>query len=81
MAIEIDKDSMARAVKALQRHFEDRRNEELGNLEARFLVEHFVVHVGPAIYNQAVRDAQAMMQDKLVDIDGELFEPEPTLPE
>lgn len=77
MAIELDKEATASAVAALQTYFEEKRDEELGNLEGQFLLEFFLAHVGPAIYNRAVSDAQALMQDKLVDIDGELFEDEP----
>ena len=77
MTIELDKDVKTRTIEAIQKHFEDRRNEEIGNLEAQFLLDVLVAQAGPAIYNQAIRDAQARMQDKLVDLDGELFEPDP----
>jgi uncharacterized protein (DUF2164 family) len=80
MTIKLDKDAQKRAITALQRHFEDRRDEELGNLEAAFLLDFFLEHVGPVVYNQAIRDAQALMQDKVVDLDGELFEEEPPAP-
>lgn len=80
MVVELDKDAKARAVKAIQKHFEERRDEEIGNLEAQFLLDLLLEQVGPAIYNRAIRDAQALMQDKLVDLDGELFEPEPSEP-
>ena len=39
-----------------------------------FLLDFFLDQIGPTIYNRAVGDAQALMQDKLIDIDGELFE-------
>lgn len=74
MAIELDKDSRAQAIQSIQTYFDEKRDEELGNLEAGFLLDFFLDHIGPTIYNRAVGDAQALMQDKLVDIDGELFE-------
>ena len=77
MAIELEKDSRKRAVKSIQSYFEQKRDEQLGNLEAEFLLDHFLEQIAPAIYNKAVGDAQALMQDKLIDIDGELFAPEP----
>lgn len=80
LAIELEKDDRVRAVRAIQKHFEERRDEEIGNLEAQFLLDFLLEQVGPAIYNRAIRDAQAVMQDKLVDLDGELFEPEPSEP-
>jgi len=77
MAIEIDKETRQRAVESVQEYFEQKRGEEWGNLEAGFLLDFFLERIAPSIYNQAVRDAQALMQDKLIDIDGELFEDEP----
>jgi uncharacterized protein (DUF2164 family) len=34
-------------------------------------------HVGPAVYNQAIRDAQAHLQQVTTDLDLTLHEPEP----
>ena len=80
MAIELDKEPRSQAIKSIQGYFEEKRDEELGNLEAGFLLDFFLEQIGPIIYNRAVSDAQALMQDKLIDIDGELFEPESTSP-
>jgi len=74
MAIELDKDSRTQAIQSIQTYFTEKRDEELGNLEAGFLLDFFLDQIGPTIYNRAVGDAQALMQDKLIDIDGELFE-------
>ena len=78
MAVELGKDSRAHAIQLIQAYFDEKRDETLGNLEATFLLDFFLEQIGPLIYNRAVGDAQALMQDKLIDIDGELFEPEPT---
>ena len=78
MAIELDKNTRDGAVKSIQTYFEQKRDEELGNLEAGFLLDFFIEQIGPAIYNKAVANAQALMQDKLIDIDGELFEEAPS---
>ena len=78
MAIELDKDPRAHAIESIQTYFDQKRDEQLGNLEAGFLLDFFLEQIGPMIYSRAVADAQALMQDKLIDIDGELFEPEPT---
>lgn len=77
MPIELDKDPRAHAIESIQIFFDQKRDERLGNLEAGSLLDFFLEQIGPMIYNRAVADAQALMQDKLIDIDGELFEPEP----
>ena len=43
---------------------------------AGLLLNYFVEEVGPAIYNQAIADAQARIQQRLSDIEGELYAPE-----
>jgi uncharacterized protein (DUF2164 family) len=37
------------------------------------LLDFFMKEVGPAIYNRAIADAQARMQQCVVDLNGELF--------
>ncbi len=51
-------------------------DEEVGDLKAGFLVDYFIALVGPSAYNQGVKDAQAFMQDKLMDLEGEVYEPD-----
>jgi len=48
--------------------------EPIGELPAGSLLNFFVEEVGPAIYNQAVADAQSRMQQRVADLDGELYE-------
>ena len=62
MAIELDKEPRSQAIKSIQGYFEEKRDEELGNLEAGFLLDFFLEQIGPIIYNRAVSDAQALMQ-------------------
>ena len=47
--------------------------EPLGELPAGLLLQFFVEEIGPAIYNQAVADAQARLQQRVGDLAGELF--------
>ena len=58
------------------RLFREKLDQEIGPLAAELLLEFFVRELGPSIYNQAVKDAQAFVQDKVMDLDGVLFQPE-----
>jgi uncharacterized protein (DUF2164 family) len=40
------------------------------------LLDFFVRELGPAVYNQGVRDAARFLQEKLSDINGEIYERE-----
>lgn len=61
------------AIASLKRYFEANMDETLGDLKAGALLNYFVEEIGPAIYNQAIRDAQARLGQRVADLDGELF--------
>ena len=74
--IEFSKQARADAIASLQQYFERNLPEPIGELAAGLLLNFFVEEIGPAIYNQAIRDAQTRMQQRVADLDGELFEDE-----
>jgi uncharacterized protein (DUF2164 family) len=47
------------AIHRIQAHFRRERGEELGDLAAGFLLDFIESELGPAFYNQGVRDAKA----------------------
>ena len=64
-------------VEAIQRHFAAEFDEPLSDFRAEQLLDFFVAELGPPVYNQGVRDAAGYIADKLVDIEGDIFEREP----
>jgi uncharacterized protein (DUF2164 family) len=71
--IELNKQARADAIASLQRYFDENMPEPLGDLSAGLLLNFFLEEVGPAVYNQAIRDAQARIQQRAADLDGELY--------
>lgn len=63
---------IAAARRFLAREFE----VELSEFQARGLLDFFVRHLGAPVYNQAIQDARAFLQEKLTDLEGEFYEPE-----
>lgn len=59
---------------ALQRYFEDELDFELGQFDADFMLDFISKKIGPAFYNQGVRDAQNVLDLKLADINDELYQ-------
>lgn len=57
-----------RVVDAVKGYFLTEREEELGDLAAGLLVDFFVEQAGPAVYNQALADAQKFMSEKVEDL-------------
>ena len=76
MAIDIHKDVQTAAVASIQRFFEERMDNRIGNLEARSLLDFFIKELAPSIYNQAIADAQAHLQAKVLDLDVDCHEQE-----
>ena len=76
MKIELSKQARSDAIPSIQRYFQDNLPEPIGNMAAGQLLDYFVEEIGPAIYNQAIADAQARIQQRLSDLEGELYAPE-----
>jgi uncharacterized protein (DUF2164 family) len=49
---------------------------EMSEFQARRLLEFFVRRLGAPVYNQAIQDARAFLQERLSDLEGEFYEPE-----
>ncbi len=60
----------------VQAYFSNEHDESIGDLKAEMLVEFFLKKLGPKIYNQAIEDANAFIQEKLVDLESILYAPE-----
>jgi uncharacterized protein (DUF2164 family) len=73
MNVELNKQVRAAAVASVQRYFEENMTEPIGNLPAGLLLDFFIEEIGPVIYNRAIADAQARMQQNVVDLNGELY--------
>jgi uncharacterized protein (DUF2164 family) len=71
--IEISKQARADAIASIKRYFEENMPEPIGDLPSGLLLNFFIEEIGPAIYNQAIRDAQGHMQQRVADLDGELY--------
>ncbi len=77
MRIRLDVERRKALLRSVQQHFEEAFDEPLSDFRAEGLIELFVRELGPAVYNQGVRDACAAMQEKLGDLEGEVYEAEP----
>ena len=72
-AIELEKKERERAIASIKRYFAEELPEPIGDLPAGLLLNFFLEEIGPAIYNQAVGDAQARMAMRVADLNGELY--------
>ncbi len=73
MTIELPKQKRNDAIASLQRYFEENLPEPLGELPAGLLLNFILEEIGPAVYNQAIHDAQTRLQQRVTDLDSELY--------
>lgn len=73
MVIELPKQARADAIASIRRYFEENLAEPIGELAAGLLLNYIVEEIGPVIYNRAIGDAQARVQQRVADLSGELY--------
>jgi len=73
MTIEIPPQVRAQAIASIQRYFQENMSEPIGHLPAGLLLNFFIEEIGPVLYNRAIADAQTRMQQRVSDLNGELF--------
>lgn len=71
--IELPKQVRADAIASIQRYFEENMPEPIGELPAGLLLNFFIEEIGPVIYNHAISEAQTRMQQRVADLNGELY--------
>ena len=76
MPIALPKETRQKLIASIRRYFEENLEEEIGDLKASLLLDFVLAEIGPSLYNQAIADAQAFLQDKLIDLDSSLYQPE-----
>jgi uncharacterized protein (DUF2164 family) len=76
MRIRITDERRERMLRSIRRFFAERFDRELSEYQAGELLDFLVKELGAPVYNQAIRDAHAFLEEKLTDLEGEFFEPE-----
>jgi uncharacterized protein (DUF2164 family) len=76
MAIELNKEARAEAIKSIERYFMDNMDEPIGNIAAGGLLNFFIEEIGPVIYNRAVAEVQERLQTRIAELDLEVHEDE-----
>ncbi|WLD94238.1 DUF2164 domain-containing protein [Alkalihalobacillus sp. AL-G] len=68
----IPKEDRDQLVRSIQAYFLDERGEEIGDLAAGLLLDFFIKEMGPYVYNQGVRDAKDVLQQKVMNLEEDL---------
>jgi uncharacterized protein (DUF2164 family) len=76
MNITFSKDKEAKIKESIKQYFYENMETEIGDLKAMLLLDFFLKEIGPSVYNLAIHDAQAVMMDKVEDLESSCYQPE-----
>ena len=71
--LKIDPQRRETLIAQLQTLYRDELDEQISAFRAEQIFDLMIKTLGPGIYNQAVQDVRAHLQDKLDDLDGEVY--------
>ncbi len=74
MSIELSSQVRADAIASIQRYFRENMPEPIGELPSGLLLNFFLEEIGPVIYTRAIANAQVRLQQRVMDLEGELYE-------
>jgi uncharacterized protein (DUF2164 family) len=74
--IELTREVRQQAVASIERYFRENMEEKIGNVAASGLLGFFLEEIGPAVYNQAVRDVQERLRMRVEEVDVDVHEDE-----
>jgi len=77
MTITLSTENQARFITSIKRFFAETLDDDIGDLKASLLLDFVLREMGPSIYNRAVADAQARIQDMVLELDGSCYEADP----
>ncbi|WP_025025527.1 DUF2164 domain-containing protein [Caldalkalibacillus mannanilyticus] len=72
MHIRIPKENKDQLIEEIKEYFYNERSEEIGDLAAENLLDFVMKEIGPSFYNQGVKDAREMVEQKMMGIEEDL---------
>ena len=76
MAITLSPEIRKQLLVSIKRYVTENLDEEIGDLKAGLLLDYCLQEIGPAVYNQAIADAQSYFTGRVADLEGVCHEEE-----
>jgi len=76
MPIRLTPDQRKKAIQSIGRYLKEELEQDIGEMQAGFLLDYFLAEIAPVAYNQGVSDARIFLDEKLQDLSGTCFEHE-----
>jgi uncharacterized protein (DUF2164 family) len=78
MELTLTKDVEKKLIASIKRYVYENLETDIGELQSSLFLQFCLEEIGPAVYNQAIADAQTYMQEKALDIENSCFAPDST---
>lgn len=72
MYIRLPKETKDQIKEELKEYFYYERSEEIGDLAAENMLDFILKEIGPYFYNQGVKDAKEMVNQKMVNLEEDM---------
>jgi uncharacterized protein (DUF2164 family) len=76
MAIKLNSETQKKLLLSIQRFLSEQYDLSAGEVSAGVFLEFCLKEIGPCIYNQAVADAQGIVQERVTELENICFEDE-----
>jgi len=73
ISIKIPREEKIEIINDVKAYFEEERAETIGDLAAEQLIDFMITHLGPYMYNKALMDARALINEKMNQIEDDLY--------
>lgn len=73
-SIKFSKEQKENMVQKVQNYFDQELDQKIGQFDAEFLLDFFSEEFGSFYYNQALSDAQVILESKIEDLNNALYE-------
>ncbi len=73
LAIKWPREQRQLILERIQAYYEQERGESLGSIAAEQIADAMISIIGPFVYNQAVADARAVLHERLLSVEDELY--------
>jgi len=61
------------SIQLIQQYFEEERGEPIGDLAADGVLDFFMSHLAPIVYNQALSDSRHLVRQQMSSLEEDLY--------
>ncbi|MFB5660960.1 DUF2164 domain-containing protein [Alteribacillus sp. HJP-4] len=72
MNIRLPKENKDQIISLVKEYFYNERSEEIGDLAAENMLDFVIKEIGPYIYNQGIKDAREMLEQKMMSLEEDI---------